>query len=72
MLGVTLSDDNSCDSEVWSVAISKKLSKTGTGEGVCTNCTNDVNIFSIAQISAESWIDLVFVESSGMGLFELV
>ena len=39
----------------------------GTGDVVCTKCTDDVNIFSITQILAESWMDMMFVELDGIG-----
>ena len=39
----------------------------GTGEVVCTKFTGDENIFSIAQITAESLIDQISVESDGIG-----
>ena len=35
-------------------------------------CNSDSNIFSIAQMLAESWIDPIFVKLAGMGWFELV
>ena len=44
----------------------------GTREGVYNKCTDDDNILSITQISSESWIDLMFIEFSVMGLFDLV
>ena len=45
----------------------KNICGAGTVE-----CTSNANIFSIAQISDESWIDPMFFESDGMVWFELV
>ena len=62
-LGVTLSSDESCDGDGRSLALPyNNIGEAGTGGSVCTKCTGDVNIFSIAQILVESWIDTVFVE----------
>ena len=63
LLGVNLSDDGSYDSDGGSLALPyKSIGEARTGE-----CTGNANIFSITQISAESWIDPMFVESSGIG-----
>ena len=58
-----LSDDESCYSDRRSLELPYiNIGEAGTGE-----CTGNANIFSIARISAESWFDPMFVESSGMG-----
>ena len=58
-----LSADESCGGDRGSIAFPyKNLDEAGTGE-----CTRDDNIFSIAQILVESWIDPMFIESDGMG-----
>ena len=40
----------------------ENIGEAGTGE-----CNGDANIFSITQISAEVWIDPIFIKSTGMG-----
>ena len=67
-LGVTLSDYESYDGDGGSLSVPLKIiGGLVTGEFLCTKFTGDINIFSISRISAGSWIDLMFVESSGMG-----
>ena len=59
-LGVTLSADGSCDCEGGLLSIQfKNICEAGTIE-----YTSNVNLFNIARISTESWIDLMFVELS--------
>ena len=62
-LGVTLYYDESWDSDGGSCTLPYK----NIGEADTRECTGDANIFSMAQILAESWIDTVFVELFGMG-----
>ena len=63
LLDVTISADELCDGDGEPLSLPYIcFGEAGTGE-----CTNDVNIFSIAQILAKSWIGLMFVELSGMG-----
>ena len=66
-LGFTLNDDESCDGNRGSLA----LPCQNIGEActrACTGaCTGDANIFYIAKIFSESWIDPMFVKSAGMG-----
>ena len=60
--------DDLCNYEGGSLALPfKNIGEAGTGGGVYTKYTGNVNIFSIMQILADSWIDLMFVESAGMG-----
>ena len=67
LLGVMLSADESCNGDRGSIALPyKHIGEMGTVGGVCIKCTDTVNICYIAQVSAESWSDLIFVESSGM------
>ena len=61
-LGVTLSVDESCDVDGGSFAIQYK----NIGELDTVEFTFNANIFSIAQILPESWIDPIFFESYGM------
>ena len=62
-LGVTLSDDESCDGYRGSLALGyENIGEADTGE-----CTGAENIFSIARILDESFIDPMFVESAEMG-----
>ena len=61
-LGVTLSDDRSPDDDRGSLALGyENIDEAGTRE-----FSGDENIFSIAQISAESLIDPMLVESAEM------
>ena len=55
--------DKSCDRDGGSLVLPYK----NIGEACTGECTGNVNIFSIAKILVESWIDQMFVESSGMG-----
>ena len=67
-LGIKLSADESCDGDRGSLAFPNE----NIGE-VCTReSTSDSNIFSIAWIKAESWIDLMLVELDEMVLFDSV
>ena len=51
--GVTIYAEKSCYGNGGSLVLSlKNIGEAGTGEGVCTNCIGDDNIFSIAQILA--------------------
>ena len=59
---VALSDDESYDGDRGSLALTyENIGEASTGE-----CTGYYNVFSIAQILAESWIDTTFVKSSVM------
>ena len=63
----------SCDGDGGTTAVPRKnTGEAGTGEGVRTKCTSDDNIFSIAQILSESYIDPMFVVLAGTGWFESV
>ena len=57
-LDVTLSSDESYDVNGGSLT----LTYENICEAITVECTGDVYIFSIAQISAESWVDLMFVD----------
>ena len=57
-LCVKLSADESCDNDGGSLALLyRNIGEAGTRE-----CTRNANIFSIAVISSESWIDMMFVK----------
>ena len=61
-LGVMVSANESCGGEGVSLATPYvNIGNECTGE-----CYENANIFSIAQFLAESWMDSMFVESSGM------
>ena len=67
-VGVTLSYNESCNNDGGSLALPcENIGEVGTRE-----CTGNFNIFSIAKIFAESWIDTMFVELAGIGLIYLV
>ena len=54
-LGATLSADESYDGDNGSLASPyKNIGEAGNIGGVCTECTGNVNIVSIARILAES------------------
>ena len=60
---VMLSSDESCDSDRGSLELPKVI----IGESYTRECTVNANIFSIAKISAESWIYPMFVDLAGIG-----
>ena len=60
--------DESCDGIVGSLALPYlNIGEAGTIGGVCTTYTGDTNIFYIARILSESWIDLIFIKLAEMG-----
>ena len=65
-LGVTRYDDESCNGDRGSLALSyNNIVEAFTG--ACTGaCTGDANIFYIAKIFSESWIYPMFFKLSGM------
>ena len=66
-LGVTISDDESCNGDQGSLADPKvNICGAGTREGVCTKCTKNEKIFSIDIILAESLSYPIFVKSAGI------
>ena len=62
-LGVTLSSNESYSGERGSLA----FPSVNFGEAYTNECTGDANIFSVAIIPSESFIDTMFVELSGIG-----
>ena len=63
LLVIMISSDESCCGDGGSLSLTYHyIGESGTRE-----CNGDVNISSIAKISAESWIYLMFVESFGTG-----
>ena len=67
-LGVTLSTDELFNSDRGSFA----LPYINVGELCNRECTDDENIFYIAWMLAESWIDPMFIKFAGMCWIELV
>ena len=67
-LGVTLSDEYSCDCDEDSLV----LCDENIVEACIGECIYNADIFSIAKTLDESWIDPMFFEFSGMDLFKSV